>query len=250
VPNFIAAPAPQSTSILSNRILKVRRSRDLSASEKIVARGLLDHIGNKPDGICWPSLRRIAAEAALSVRTAQRALRGLIAKNFIRSEDRFRENRSQTSSIYVWIDAIAVSPATTCHPRGDTVSPLIKDHKKQPTKKHVCCLEQAPKEKPSPKRFIKFADRSRFNSFSECEKACAAATSAGFLKDCESDRLVFWTAYAAICRRLKSGKVREPARLLRFLIDSRPALSSYGTDRDEAAGFQALKNFRRQALPS
>jgi hypothetical protein len=119
--------------------------------------------------------------------------------------------------------------------------------KKKPTKKHICCLNQAPKKKPAPKRFIKFADRHQFNSFSECEKACTEATTGGFLKDCEADRLVFWTAYAAICRRLKAGKVRQPARLLRFLIDSRPALSSYGTDRDEAAGIQALKQFSRQA---
>ena len=233
--------------------MSVRRSTDLTASEKLIARCLLDFVGNNASG--WPSVRRLVSESSLSESTVRRSLRSLRAKGYLNIEARTRRDGSSTSNLYMWNDKLK--------PDSELLSAYHRERshyhsgksfherpKKKPNEKHVCCLDQASKEKPAPKRFIKFADRSRFNSFSECEKACDAATSAGFLKDCESDRLVFWTAYSAICRRLKAGKVREPARLLRFLIDSRPALSSYGTDRDEAAGFQALKNFRRQALPS
>ena len=47
------------------------------------------------EGVCWPALPRLAADADLSVRTVQRAIKTLIAKGYLTSEQRMN-----TSNMY------------------------------------------------------------------------------------------------------------------------------------------------------
>ena len=251
-------PPASSMSLLSTRILRVRRSLELNAREKLIARVLLDYIGNRPDGCCWPSLARIAQEAAVSVRTVQRAVQGLRTRGFISMAPRHRENGGQTSSLYQWLDRL--SPGG-----GDTVANEHKRHLKELDKEHVaaCDLKKArggaappqPREpeqqesqiEPS-KRYAQFEpDPEKFLSFDACNDACEKAVTAGFIADSEADTILFWTLYAAICRKLKGGKVSNPARLLRFLLDSRKAAVTYCRQSDEDSARRALKAYRRQA---
>lgn len=243
-----------STSSLSTRILRVRNSLELSAREKLVARVLLDHIGNRPDGICWPSMTRIAQEASVSVRTVQRAVQGLKDKGYISIDPRYREDGSQTSSIYQWLDNLS--------PRGgDTVADEHNQHQKKPRKQHVqrppasCSLDsddhrqsqltKAKESIPRSKRFVEFeSDPKRFRSYDACEEAHAAAVEAGFITNSEADQLIFWTCYAAVCRKLKAKKVRYPARLLRVLLDSRRVMIEYSTQADEDSARKGLKAAR------
>jgi hypothetical protein len=239
-----------STSILSSRILQIRNSLELSAREKLIARVLLDYIGNRPDGFCWPSLARMAQEASVSVRTAQRAVKGLREKGFISIDPRHRENGGQTSSLYKWLDSL--SPGG-----GDKLTDEHKKHQKEPSKQHVearavpCDLnssEANDSERKSSKRFASFeSNPDKFKSFDECAIACEKAKDAGFIQDTEQDTVLFWTLYAAICRKLKDNKVSNPARLLRFLLDSRKAMVTYCRQSDEDAAVKALKQHRRES---
>ena len=234
------ASAP-TTSRLSRRILKVRHSSNLTSSEKLISRVLLDFIGNKPEGICWPSLRRIAQEASVSIRTAQRAIRGLLTKGYVTREERYRDNGSQTSSIYRWIDsASAPPPQNVTPPSRQNVTPRVHQEKR-PIKK-ACCLNDSVK-----KRFIKLEERpDEFRKFSSCKKACDDAIRIGFLRDCDSDRLVFFTAYASVCRKIAANKVRSPARLLRFLLENRNMLVESGTQEDEDTARIAMRKLSNQ----
>ena len=131
------APVAKSTSRLSDRILSVRNAPDLNAREKAVARVLLDHVGNREDGICWPSIGRIAREASLSVRTVQRAVQGLRSKRYISSDPRHREDGGQTRSVYRWLDSLlplgplSGGSASGGHGGGDTVSPKRKKRRRR-----------------------------------------------------------------------------------------------------------------------
>lgn len=249
------APQVSSTSLLSARILQVRKSSDLSSREKLVARVLLDHIGNREDGVCWPSQARIAREASVSVRTVQRAVQGLIRKGYISSDPRHREDGGQTSSIYRWLDGLVIAPPQAVAPPPDKVTNEHKQHPKKTNKKHVsaCHLDSdGSQNRPdgsrieTSKRFAAFeANAEKFLSFESCDEAHQKAVAAGFISESQTDQILFWTLYAAICRKLKAKKVSKPANLLRFLLDSRKAMVTYGTQADEDAAMSALKTFRR-----
>lgn len=62
------------------------------------------------DGLCWPSINTIAAHGGVSRRTAQSCLDTLEADGYLIREHRFRENGSQTSSIYL-LDLVVISNA-------------------------------------------------------------------------------------------------------------------------------------------
>ena len=94
--------APKQSSSLSDRIKRIKRATDLSASETLVIRVLLDFIGNNATG--WPSHRRLAVETRLSVSTVKRSLASLQAKRWIAIESRSRGDGSKTSNSYRWIE--------------------------------------------------------------------------------------------------------------------------------------------------
>ncbi|MDR0818277.1 MAG: helix-turn-helix domain-containing protein [Oscillospiraceae bacterium] len=52
-------------------------------------------------GGCWPSINTIARELSLSRSTVKRAIADLKKAGFVRSEPRYRENGSQSSSLYI-----------------------------------------------------------------------------------------------------------------------------------------------------
>ena len=52
------------------------------------------------DGICWPSVRRIAEDLKLSRRTVQRALVDLERHGFLERTHRHRPNGSLTRNFY------------------------------------------------------------------------------------------------------------------------------------------------------
>lgn len=59
------------------------------------------------EGLCWPSINTIAANADVSRRTAQKYVHELEAKGFLISDCRTRENRSQTTNLYL-LDLTAI----------------------------------------------------------------------------------------------------------------------------------------------
>jgi len=260
-----AAPKPSSS--LSDRIKRIKRATNLSASETLVLRVLLDFIGTNATG--WPSHRRLAAETRLSVSTVKRSLASLQAKRWIAIENRSRGDGSKTSNNYRWIECFEkltgervnkIGHDEPCPVQGD---PSHKKHRKtNPNKEHAkpCVLDVGKKarrqeakpsraterpQKPS-KRFVKFeSDPKAFRSYEACEQACKAVIQQGFFRDCEADRLTFFTVYAAVCRKLKAKKVSQPARLLRFLIESKKLCVDYSSNADEDAARKAIRAARR-----
>ena len=262
--------APKQSSSLSDRIKRIKRATDLTASETLVIRVLLDFIGNNETG--WPSHRRLSVETRLSVSTVKRSLASLQAKKWIAIEGRSRGDGSKTSNNYRWIECFEkltgeridkIGQGDLCPVHSDLSH---KNHlKTKTTKKHAkpCALEvdenprrqaAAPPKRPRAterpqkpsKRFVKFeSDPEDFKSYQACEEACEAVIKEGFFKDCEADRMIFFTVYAAVCRKMKAKKVSQPARLLRFLIESKKLCIEYSSNADEDAARKAMKHARR-----
>lgn len=60
----------------------------------------LAHRSNRQN-TCFPGLRRIAQECGISISSVQRAIRELLEFGLVKKEVRHRENRSQTSNLYI-----------------------------------------------------------------------------------------------------------------------------------------------------
>lgn len=85
---------------MSNRIFQaVWDSGPRARSEMLVLMVLADSADHET-GECFPSLRRIADGARMSIRTAQNTLRALEADGWISTTVRQRQNGSQASSVY------------------------------------------------------------------------------------------------------------------------------------------------------
>lgn len=83
--------------------------RGVSASEKLLLLVLANYADDKMT--CWPSHKKMAAEACLTERTILSLLKSLEAKRFISRKERFRHDGSRTT------DAI------TLHFSGEVISP-------------------------------------------------------------------------------------------------------------------------------
>lgn len=53
------------------------------------------------EGACWPGVKTVARELKLSTRTVQRAIRDLEQAGLVTRQERFRENGSHTSNLYI-----------------------------------------------------------------------------------------------------------------------------------------------------
>lgn len=78
---------------------EIYSDKKLSSRAKIVYMNLQDRT-NK-DGICFPSLNRIASDTSLSKRTVQRAIDDLVKCGYLIKEKRVRENNGDTSNFYI-----------------------------------------------------------------------------------------------------------------------------------------------------
>ena len=52
------------------------------------------------NGLCWPSIRRIATDLSLSKSTVKRALCDLVGGGYVRKDAAYRTNGSATSNRY------------------------------------------------------------------------------------------------------------------------------------------------------
>lgn len=73
-------------------------AEELPHRAKAVYIYLLDR--TNPSGECWPGIKTIAADLALSRSTVKRALDDLTQHGYIRKEPQYRENGSNSSNRY------------------------------------------------------------------------------------------------------------------------------------------------------
>ena len=72
--------------------------RRLKPTAKLVLMSLADAADDQ--GVCWPSVPTLARKCCISTRTVQRILGELVEADILRSEPRFRKDRSRSSNRY------------------------------------------------------------------------------------------------------------------------------------------------------
>ena len=112
---------PPVSSTRADRIRLTRAATGLNPAEKLLLRSLVDFMGNSVE--CWPSLSRLAAEVGCSIRHVRRMLRSLESAGWIVSRPRYRDDNSQTSSVFQW----TMAPDTDVRPPRTSTSALEID---------------------------------------------------------------------------------------------------------------------------
>jgi hypothetical protein len=86
----------------------------LTPTAKLVLMSLADMADDQ--GVCWPSIPRLAQKCTLSSRTVQRILQELVTAALLRVEPRFRADGSRTSNRYYLTleggDNLSLAPVT------------------------------------------------------------------------------------------------------------------------------------------
>lgn len=295
--NFLSTAAP-ARSLLVQRIIRIKEAtrEALTPAARMVLRSLADHAGDGPE--CWPSVRTLAQGAGVSVRQAQRILRELVAGGWITAQPRYRQDGSQTSTLYRWIDPAAVPVSSS--PDPDVTPPLtpVSPHEnimRKDTKKHdvrdVVCVEVIPEpentsspaaapavqglpadyqpdtevavaaplaavlpavlattaKRATPKRATAGPERpthavrrrwlqidpSRLSDGRYAIQCHAVAVAAGLLTAGEAARLTWLSVWCEVLSKSRRGVVRNPAAVLRWLLDNPKALAEYPSQASE-----------------
>lgn len=79
---------------------------ELRGNKRMIMLVMAHHCDN--DGMCWPSIRRVAEQAKASLRTVQRAINEFETKGLLIRDEQFRQDGSQRSSLYM-LDKFAIS---------------------------------------------------------------------------------------------------------------------------------------------
>ena len=111
-----------------------------------------------------------------------------------------------------------------------------------------CDSDKKKGRKPS-RRYVEFSDSPKtFRSFEHLSDAYRRSVKADLLSSSEADRIRFFTAAAAIVRKIDSKKVGHPARLLRWLLDRKEFLITYANQDDENRARTAIRKMTNQGL--
>lgn len=89
---------------------------DLTSTQKLVLLALADWAND--EGLCWPSIDRLAAKTSMAGRSVQRIIRDLESTGFIKRD----EVLGKGNRYWIYI------PLTDCHPRHSVTPPLTESH--------------------------------------------------------------------------------------------------------------------------
>jgi hypothetical protein len=89
---------------------------DLSSTQKLVLLSLADWAND--EGLCWPSIDRLAKKTSMAGRSVQRIIRDLESMGFIRRDEVLGKGNRYWVSI----------PLTECHPCHSVTPPLTESH--------------------------------------------------------------------------------------------------------------------------
>lgn len=119
---------------------------DLSYTHKLVLLALADWAND--EGLCWPSINRLAVKTSMAGRSVQRLIRQLEEMGFIHREEEIGKGNRY------WIKIpltqchpchSVTPPLTVCHPTPDTVSPNTSEIH-QLTTTLICASNDAPEQ--------------------------------------------------------------------------------------------------------
>ena len=97
---------------------------DLSSTQKLVLLSLADWAND--EGLCWPSIERLAIKTSMAGRSVQRIIRDLESMGFVKRDEVLGKGNRYWISIPLTECHPCHSvtpPLTECHPTPDTVSP-------------------------------------------------------------------------------------------------------------------------------
>lgn len=89
---------------------------DLSSTQKLVLLSLADWAND--EGLCWPSIDRLATKTSMAGRSVQRIIRDLESMGFVRRDEVLGKGNRYWISI----------PLTECHPCPSVTPPLTESH--------------------------------------------------------------------------------------------------------------------------
>ena len=89
---------------------------DLSSTQKLVLLSLADWAND--EGLCWPSINRLAIKTSMAGRSVQRIIRDLESMGFVRRDEVIGKGNRYWISI----------PLTECHPCHSVTPPLTECH--------------------------------------------------------------------------------------------------------------------------
>lgn len=119
---------------------------DLSSTQKLVLLALADWAND--EGLCWPSINRLAIKTSMAGRSVQRLIRDLEQMGFIRRIEVIGKGNQY------WIRlpltechpcTSVTPPLTVCHPTPDTVSPNTSEIHQLNTNL-ICASNDAPEQ--------------------------------------------------------------------------------------------------------
>ena len=90
--------------------------QDLSSTQKLVLLSLADWAND--EGLCWPSIDRLAIKTSMAGRSVQRIIRDLESMGFVRRDEVLGKGNRYWISI----------PLTQCHPCPSVTPPLTESH--------------------------------------------------------------------------------------------------------------------------
>lgn len=103
---------------------------DLASTQKLVLLALADWAND--EGLCWPSINRLAVKASLTARAVQKAIRSLEDVGFIRRE----EIAGKGNRYWISIPVNNVHPCTTFTPPLNEVHPTPEPRSPNTSKTH------------------------------------------------------------------------------------------------------------------
>ena len=89
---------------------------DLSSTQKLVLLSLADWAND--EGLCWPSIERLAIKTSMAGRSVQRIIRDLESMGFVKRDEVLGKGNRY------WIHI----PLTQCHPCPSVTPPLTESH--------------------------------------------------------------------------------------------------------------------------
>jgi hypothetical protein len=89
---------------------------DLSSTQKLVLLSLADWAND--EGLCWPSIDRLAIKTSMAGRSVQRIIRDLESMGFVKRDEVLGKGNRYWISI----------PLTQCHPCPSVTPPLTESH--------------------------------------------------------------------------------------------------------------------------
>ncbi len=89
---------------------------DLSSTQKLVLLSLADWAND--EGLCWPSIERLAIKTSMAGRSVQRIIRDLESMGFVKRDEVLGKGNRYWISI----------PLTECHPCHSVTPPLTESH--------------------------------------------------------------------------------------------------------------------------